>query len=62
MNPLLIIRSAQELITSRTQTRSGFIEAALAKNKKGRPYIEQARTLRAYALAAENPQALLGID
>ena len=35
MNPLLIIRSAQELITSRTQTRSGFIEAALAKNKKG---------------------------
>ncbi len=35
MNPLLIIRSAQELITSRTQTRSGFIEAALAKNEKG---------------------------
>lgn len=62
MNPLLIIRSAQELITSRTQTRTGFIEAALAKNEKGRPYIEQARTLRAYALTAENPQALLGID
>lgn len=61
MNPLLPINSAQELVTSRLQTRAGFIEAALAKNEKARPYIEQADTLRAYAEKAETPQELLDI-
>lgn len=61
MNPLLPITSAQDLVTSRQQIRAGFIEAALAKNEKAKPYIEQARTLRAYALTAETPIALLDI-
>lgn len=61
MDPLLPITSAAELITSREQTRTGFIEAALAKNEKARPHIEQARTLRTYALTASTPMALLDI-
>ena len=61
MDPLLPITSAAELITSREQTRTGFIEAALAKNEKARPHIEQARTLRAYAQTASTPIALLDI-
>lgn len=58
MKPL-IIRSAKELITSTEQTRAGFIEAALAKNEKARPYIEQAKTLRAYASTISSPNQLL---
>lgn len=61
MNNSTIIHSANDLITSREQTRTGFIEAALAKNEKARPYIEQAKTLRAYASTVSNPNELLNI-
>ena len=40
------IKCAEDLITTREQTRAGFIEAALEKNRKALPYIEDAKTLK----------------
>lgn len=53
-----VVTSAKDLITSHAQTRAGFIEAALAKNEKAKPYIEQAKTLRSYAQTVDNPKQL----
>ena len=53
------IHSSADLITSHEQTRAGFIEAALEKNKKAQPYIEAARTLKTIASEAESPMDLL---
>lgn len=55
------ISRAEDLITSREQTRSGFIEAALEKNRKALPYIEDAKTLKSYALRAKTPLELLNM-
>lgn len=38
------ITSSEDLVTSRAQTRAGFIEAALEKNRRSKPYIEEAKT------------------
>ena len=48
------ISSAENLVTTREQTRAGFIEAALEKNRKAQPYIEEAKTLKSYASQAKN--------
>ena len=53
------IRCAEDLITTREQTRAGFVEAALEKNRKAQPYIEEAKTLKSYASKAKNPMDLL---
>lgn len=53
------IRRAEDLITTREQTRAGFIEAALEKNRKAQPYIEEAKTLKSYASKAKKPMDLL---
>lgn len=53
------IRSAKDLITSHEQTRAGFIEAAMAKNIKARPYIEQAKTLKSIATTVKTPAKLI---
>ena len=53
------IRCAEDLITTREQTRAGFIEAALEKNRKAQPYIEEAKTLKSYAYRAKKPMDLL---
>lgn len=53
------IRSAEDLITTREQTRAGFVEAALEKNRKAQPYIEEAKTLKSYASQAKKPIDLL---
>ena len=53
------IHSAKDLITSHEQTRAGFIEAAMAKNQKAKPYLEQARALKNIAQTVENPMALI---
>lgn len=55
------IKSAEDLVTSHEQTRAGFIEAALAKNYKAKPYIEQAKTLKSLASRASSPAELLNI-
>lgn len=61
MNKCQYIQCAEDLITSREQTRAGFIEAALAKNSKAQPYIEQAKTLKSLSSQAASPLDLLGI-
>lgn len=53
------IRCAQDLITTHEQTRAGFIEAALEKNRKALPYIEDAKTLKFYASRAKTPMDFL---
>lgn len=53
------INSYTDLITTREQTRAGFIEAALEKNRKALPYIEDAKTLKSYAQKANTPKDLL---
>ena len=55
------ITSYDDLVTSRAQTRAGFIEAALEKNRKSKPYIEEAKTLKQLASSAPNASALLSI-
>lgn len=56
-----VVTSDKYLITSHAQTRAGFIEAALAKNAKAKPYIEQAKTLKSYAQTIDNPKLLKNI-
>lgn len=53
------IHSAKDLITSHEQTRAGFIEAAMAKNIKAKPYIEQAKTLKSIASTVKSPEKLI---
>lgn len=55
------ISSAEDLITSREQTRAGFIAMALEKNYIAIPYIEEAKTLRTFALKARSPKDLFQI-
>ena len=55
------ITNAEDLITSHEQTRAGFIEAALEKNRKAKPYIEAASTLKIMASRANNPRELLDL-
>ena len=61
LGKLQIIKNAEDLVTSHEQTRAGFIEAALAKNVKAQPYIEQAKTLKSIASQAKTPIELLNI-
>lgn len=61
MKEKLYIKNAEDLVTSHEQTRAGFIEAALAKNYKAKPYVEQAKTLRSLASCASVPSELLNI-
>jgi len=56
------LNSPEDLVTTLSQTRAGFIEAALEKNRKAQPYIEDARTLKNLASAAKNPYELLNIS
>ena len=61
MKEEIYIKSAEDLVTSHEQTRAGFIEAALAKNYKAKPYIEQAKTLKSLASQVTTPIELLNI-
>ncbi|MBQ3260100.1 MAG: hypothetical protein IJA66_03310 [Alistipes sp.] len=54
------IHKADDLVTSHEQTRAGFIETALEKNRKAQPYIEAARTLKSMASDVGTPINLLG--
>lgn len=56
------ITCAEDLITSHEETRAGFINFALEKNRKSTPYIEQAKTFRQLASKAKTPNDLLKID
>lgn len=61
MNALQIITSASDLVTSREQTRAGFIAFALEKNKKASPLVAEAKSLHAMASVAKKPEDLTAI-
>jgi type II restriction enzyme len=44
-----IIKSATDLVTSREQTRAGFITFALEENRLSTPIIESAKSLKVLA-------------
>ena len=51
----------EDLVTTHEQTRKGFIDAALEKNRRAKPYIENAKTLKNFAQRANTPYELLNI-
>ena len=53
------ITKANDLVTSRDETRAGFIAFALEKNRKAAPYIEQAKSLKVIASRAKTPKDLI---
>lgn len=56
-----ILHSYNDLVTTREQTRAGFISFALEKNRRSTPYIEEARSLKELASRAREPEDLLNI-
>lgn len=56
------LNAAADLITPYEATRAGFLAQALEKNRRGTPFIQQARDLRAAAQRAANPAALLNMQ
>src|SRR3989304_542254 len=57
----LPINSVEDLITSREQTRAGFIVLALEKNYLAVPYVEEAKALKSLASRVNKPKELLYI-
>ncbi|MBI2282420.1 MAG: restriction endonuclease [Bacteroidetes bacterium] len=57
-----MISAASDLVTSRDQTRAGFISMALEKNYMAIPFIEEAKALRSIAARVKSPQELLAIQ
>ncbi len=57
-----LIKLATDLITSREETRAGFIAMALEKNFMAIPYIEEAKSLKNLASRVKKPMELLKID
>jgi type II restriction enzyme len=57
-----IIRKPEDLITSREQTRAGFITFALEKNRRSTPIIENAKTLKVLASKAKTAKELLNVE
>jgi type II restriction enzyme len=53
------ITKFEDLITSRERTRAGFISMALEKGYLAKPYIEEAKTLKALASQVKDPRELL---
>src|SRR5437762_13194408 len=47
------IKSPSDLVTTREETRAGFISMAIEKNYMARPFVEEAKALR--TLASEYP-------
>lgn len=56
-----LIKSADDLVTSRQETRAGFIAMALEKNYIAVPYIEEAKALKALASQVKKPKDLLQV-
>ncbi|MBL7826785.1 MAG: hypothetical protein JNJ57_09150 [Saprospiraceae bacterium] len=56
------ITSPDDLVTSREETRAGFIAMALEKNYIAVPYIEEAKALKALAMQVKKPKDLLKVN
>ena len=57
-----IIKQSSDLITTREQTRAGFINFALEKNRRSTPIVESAKSLKVLASKAKTPKALLQLS
>jgi type II restriction enzyme len=57
-----IIKTPTDLVTSREQTRAGFIAFALEKNRRSTPIIESAKSLKVLASRAKTAKDLLKIS
>jgi len=57
----ILIKSANDLVTSRQETRAGFIAMALEKNYIAIPYIEEAKALKALSSQVKKPKDLLQV-
>ena len=57
-----IIKTREDLVTSREQTRAGFIAFALEKNRRSTPIIEIAKSLKVLASKAKTAKDLLNIS
>ena len=57
-----LITKAEDLITSREETRASFIAMALEKNYIAVPYVEEAKTLKSLASKVKKPMKLLNVD
>ena len=55
------LTSADDLVTTYEEIRSGFIALALEKNRRATPFVEQARSLKLAAQKAKTPLDLLKI-
>ena len=55
------ISQFEDLITSKEETRAGFISFALEKNKRSTPFIESAKAFKVFASKAKSPDDLLKI-
>ena len=57
-----IIKTPEDLVTSREQTRAGFISFALEKNRRSTPIIENAKSFKILASKAKTAKDLLNIS
>lgn len=58
----MVIKNAVDLVTTREETRTGFIKFALEKNKRSTPIVENAKSLKVLASNAKTPKELLKIN
>lgn len=56
------IKSADDLVTSRDKTRTGFISLALEKNYLAVPYAEEAKALKSLSSKVSKPKDLLQVQ
>ena len=57
-----IIKTPEDLVTSREQTRAGFIAFALEKNRRSTPIIESAKSFKVLASNSKTAKDLLKIS
>lgn len=55
------IKSAKDLVTDHSQTRQGFLEIALEKNKQADPYVDQGKALLHELKTANSAEDILGM-
>ncbi|OQX61599.1 MAG: restriction endonuclease, partial [Anaerolinea sp. 4484_236] len=53
------LNSAEDLVTSYEETRAGFINMALEKNRESTPYIAEAKAVKELALQFSTPKELM---
>ncbi len=55
------VTCAEDLVTTQSAVRAGFVAMALEKNKRSVPFVEEGRALKAAAAAANKPTDLLSM-